>query len=405
MRKLVALVTAALAFSAGVVLIEVAPAPAAPPVLFNPFTPEVIPPGGRTAATLECNDDQPEDGPALVSLDGPGALDIAATEVPMTANGSDSLFPVRLGGPSSLGGIQPTAVGTYTFTAECPSGGGTFDIEVEVLTPTVPLDAGLSRGFDCTAPVDELVVPLGGNVSVCYDFTNPLGDIVGFSGRVLSNYQEVGGPGGGSGFDYPSQGDDPPLPAGGSYSTRSSLQVPLDFDPYALEVFVVLDDGAGGLAVSDLVPLSYTVGPPLAVTVTSGLAPDQACPESGGQVERTVEAGTSVWFCYSVEVLTDLDLDDHDVVSDLQGVVASGLMEPLPGAGSAFELGVPTPVEIDASVVNTATWSSIDQDGEYFEEDQPLTGVGSATVTVLGSPAPGPAAPAVPVAGSPTFTG
>ncbi|MGK2947343.1 MAG: hypothetical protein ACSLFP_02110 [Acidimicrobiales bacterium] len=405
MRKLVALVTAALAFSAGVVLIEVAPAPAAPPVEFNPFTPEAIPPGGRTAATLECSDDQPEDGPALVSLDGPGALDIAATPVTMTANGSDSLFAVRLGGPDGLGGIEATAVGTYTFSATCPSGGGSSDVAVEVLTPTVPIEAGLSLGFDCVAPADGIIVPLGSSVSLCYDFTNPLGDIVGFGGRVTSSYQEVGGPGGGSSFDYPTQFDDPPLPAGGSYATRNSLQAPLDLDPYSLEAFVVLDDGAGGFAVSELVPLSYTVGPPLAVTVTSGLAPDEACPEGGGQVDRTVEAGTSVWFCYSVEVLTELDLDDHDVVSDLQGVVASGLMEALPGMGSTFELGVPTPVVIDASVVNTATWSSIDQDGEYFDEDEPLTGVGSATVTVLGSPAPGPAAPAVPVAGSPTFTG
>jgi hypothetical protein len=326
--------------------------------------------------------------------------------VPLRANGSDGLFTIRLGGADSFGGVAPDTVGTYTFTTTCPSGGGSTEFEFFVQTPTVPLTAGMSVDGCATSDVD-LLAPLGTYADLCYDFTNPLGPIVGFAGRVLSVRQAPNGDQGTS-FTYPGQSGSPALPGGGSYSTQPGFGPVVEAE--TLGVYIVLDDGGGNFAVSDIVQLTVEPTPALAVTVTSGLTAGQSCPENGGLVERTVDAGTDVYFCYSVELLSELDVDDHTIDSSVQGIVGEDLAEPLSGLGATFEYGVATPVRIDATTVNTATWTAFDT-SDTLPTDLAVVGTGSGTVLVTspdGPVVPPPTSPPPPAAAVVTearFTG
>ncbi|WP_436794388.1 hypothetical protein [Actinospongicola halichondriae] len=384
------------------------PAGAAPPTTFNPPSPPVIPPGGSSNFSAQCTGENT--GDATVSLDGPGANDVGDTAVPVSANGSDGVVAIDLGGARSFGGIEPDTLGTYTYTVACPSGGGTTDFVIDVVTPTVDFTAGASAD-DCATSAVDAMIPMGTSVDLCYDFTNPLGEIVGTDGRILAVYQDVGTGLGGTNYTYPGWGGATPLPGGADYQVRGHGG--RNYAPRTLDVYVVLEDASDNRAVSDLVRITITPTPAIDVFVTSGLTADTACPENGGQETRTVDAGTEVFFCYSAQLLSDIDINEHTIDSDVQGMVADADMSLMSGLGDTYEFGVATPVTIDTTTVNTATWTSEDYT-DYSPEDVVITGTGAGTVNVEGETTTtiddgvdgtGVAQPATPVKAQPTFTG
>lgn len=368
----------AVAVALGINMLVVAPATpagAAPPTTFNDPNPPAIPPGAQSSFSAQCAGDTT--GDATVSLDGPGANDVAATAMPLNQNGSNGVVHVDLGGVDSFGGVSTDAVGSYVFTVSCPSGGGTTDFTIEVMTPTFDLTAGASAD-ECATFEADAMIPMGTDVDICHEFTNPLGEIVGTDGRVLAVHETADG--GGISFMYPGWSNHPPLPAGGDYDVTTHGGS--NYEPTTRDVFVMIEDAADNRAVSNIVRITVTPTPAIGVTVTSGLSAATACPENGGQETRTVEAGTDVYFCYSAQMLSDLDADNHTIDSDVQGQVANAEPTLLSGLGDTFEFGVAAPVTIDTTTVNTATWSALEATSD--NAGTPLGGMGVGTVNVTG---------------------
>lgn len=375
---------------------------AAPPQVWSEFSPPAVPPGAQAWGTAQCPDD--DSGMAQVSLDGPGANDVAATPVPIV----DTRVQLRLGGPDSFGGVAGTDTGTYTFTITCPSDAATLDMSVEVVAPTIDLDAGIGIN-DCSTSSTPRAAPFGSYIGGCYTYVNPLGALDGSGARVLYVRQGTEGSWQGTSFRYPGTSS-PAIPSGAETTDQSSIGPA--FAPEVLDLYVVIDDGSGGYAVSALERVEATVTPGFRVVVTSGLTQDSACPEGGGLEERTVAPGTQVWWCYSIESLTDYGMSHHDVVSDVYGPIVEDLDEVISSVGQTFEYGVASAVTVDEPVVNTATWEAEDRYQEYTDGTVAYQGVGRVLVSSSGSPnpigpgAPTPGAPAAqPVAAAPTYAG
>lgn len=409
MRKFFGCISAALLGAGVLVALPAVSVGAAPPTVHNEFQPPVVPPGGATSGQARCTGETA--GDATVSLDGPGAIDVAATPVPLRPNGSNGVVDLRLGGPDGFGGVATDAIGDYVFTVACPSGGGTTDFVVEVLAPTLDFTGGASSD-DCATSATDATIPLGMYLEYCYAFTNPMGEIVGTAGRVLAVIQNTDGSWNGTSFFYPGWSNHPPLPAGGDYQVSNNIG-----DLYEVveaDIYLVLEDASDNRVVSDLLRVRATPGPAIDVTVTSGLSEATACPSTGGLAARTVDAGTEVFFCYAVEMLSDIPIDDHWIDSDLQGLVGSDVAAPLSTPGETFEFAVSTPTTIEQSVVNNALWSATNH-ADYAPDDD-IEATGSATVTVTGTETPTTTAPAgvsganrtpaaTPVTARPAFAG
>jgi hypothetical protein len=73
-----------------------------------------------------------------------------------------------------------------------------------------------------------------------------------------------------------------------------------------------------------------------------------------------VDAGTTVYYCYAVTNTGDVTLNLHDLVDDQLGTFFTGLNYALtPGSSvNTVTAGLSIPIEINASVTNTATWTS-----------------------------------------------
>ncbi len=91
-----------------------------------------------------------------------------------------------------------------------------------------------------------------------------------------------------------------------------------------------------------------------------------------------VNAGTTVYYCYTVENTGNVPLPLHDLVDDQQGVIFSGLAyDLLPGASvNTVAAGVSVSAVIAADTTNTATWTA------YDEGDLSASATASAKVTI-----------------------
>lgn len=102
------------------------------------------------------------------------------------------------------------------------------------------------------------------------------------------------------------------------------------------------------------------VNPSILVTKTVGTDPAACAPTN----DIDVVAGTDVYYCYSVENTGDVTLSLHDLVDSELGTIFTGLAYDLaPGSSvNTVAAGLTISATIDATTVNTATWTAYNDD-------------------------------------------
>jgi len=140
------------------------------------------------------------------------------------------------------------------------------------------------------------------------------------------------------------------------------------------------DVGSVTVAITDAISLVKTVGTTPGVCATTATL--------------TVEAGTTVYYCYTVTNNTQFKLPVHSLTDDKLGtILTSAAYDLIPGASiNTVTLGKTVSTTIKATTKNTATWTA------YTEPGVPFSATASATVTVSAKPAVGAEA-------TPAFTG
>jgi hypothetical protein len=115
--------------------------------------------------------------------------------------------------------------------------------------------------------------------------------------------------------------------------------------------------------------------PAITVTKTVGTTAGVCAATS----EITVDAGTTVYYCYAVTNTGDVTLDLHTLVDDQLGTIFSGLNYALtPGSSvNTVAAGVSAPAVMTVTTTNVATWTASTAAGLSAE------GTATATVTVL----------------------
>lgn len=151
--------------------------------------------------------------------------------------------------------------------------------------------------------------------------------------------------------------------------------------------------------------------------------------ECATTTEITVEPGTEVYWCFTLvphPELGDLALFDSwdsaehtvaDTINGALGTATSPVDEPLGAGLTTVQLGIVSSSVVDATVINTGTWSTLlteldeDDTGEPVIDEQAEMPVrtASARVVVLDTEgtaeAAAPTAPAAPVMARPAYTG
>ncbi|MGZ4703415.1 MAG: hypothetical protein ACXWCM_00980 [Acidimicrobiales bacterium] len=362
----------ALALGAGA-LVLVAPDVSAGPVPYTvDFDHPAIPVGGVDEAYLDCEDDAGASIPVTVT--DPNSV---ATTYHVDAAGASAGSPGRLfveEGPD--GRFSAEALGHWSVDVACPSY-DVFTTGFDVLTPTLGLEISADRDYDCTT--DETGPYLvGDRETMCFRVTNATGQDI----RSLRIVTPLG-----QSFEYYGAGE---VPSGTSIVTGASDGTVVPFDGATIDGLLVIaeigQEGSGTFAVSALGSFSFNALPaPLEVQVTTGLTAGTACPDAGGLADRTVDPGTSVWFCYTARNTSAITFHDHTVTDDVLGLEFGGVHDLAPGETVSYVAA--NPVVATASTSHTLSWWAHEQnDYSPLGDDYAVTVEAVATVAVVGSP-------------------
>ena len=128
-------------------------------------------------------------------------------------------------------------------------------------------------------------------------------------------------------------------------------------------------DGSITVAIPESISLVKTVGTTPGVCATTATL--------------TVEAGTTVYYCYTVTNNTQSKLPIHSLTDDKLGaILTNAAYDLIPGTSvNTVTLGKTVSTTINATTKNTATWTA------HTEPGVPFTATASATVTVTAKPA------------------
>ncbi len=406
-----ALATTLAGASAAALLVVAAPGAQATPVPYAvDFDAPAIPVGGTNEAYLDCPTDAGSAVTVTVTDPAAVATDHVTTAADASTNVPGRVF-VKVGPTDLFAANQP---GTWSATVKCV-GYDPYTTTFQALAPTLGMTVALNRDYDCTTPDAGFLV--GDRSGFCLTVTNNSGQDIRRYGLVRPD---------GTGFGYPAAGEFPTgmtkvLPASGS-----GAAVPFAGATYGgLYVWAELgSDGSGVFAVTAINSITAGALPaPLALTTTTGLTAATACADTGGLADRTVAAGTAVYYCYRVTNTAGVTFRQHDLADSGLGALVTDLnLDLAPGASTSFV--PPTPVTVTAAQTHTGTWSAIEQDNySALDGDYVATATATATVEVTtpaitpdptvppaaSDPAPDPVfvavSPAVAVQVTPAFTG
>ncbi len=336
------------------------------------FDHPAIPVGAANQAYLDCEDDAGASIPVTVT--DPSSV---ATTYHVTSAGPSAGSPGRLfvdEGPDGL--FSAHTLGHWSVDVACPSY-DVFTTGFDVLAPTLGLEISADRDHDCTT--DETGPYLvGDRETMCYLVTNSTGQDI----RSLVVITPKG-----ASFTYFGAGQ---FPAGTSILTGASDGTVVPFDGATIDdLFVTAElgqPGSGTFAVSPQRSYSFNALPaPLEVQITSGLTAGTACPDAGGLSDRTVDAGASVYFCYTARNTSAITFHDHAVTDDVLGLEFDGVHDLAPGETVSY-LAAGSTVATTSLSHTLSWWAHEENDYSALGDDYAVTVDAVATVTVTGAP-------------------
>ncbi len=164
-----------------------------------------------------------------------------------------------------------------------------------------------------------------------------------------------------------------PVPTGSSSSLNiNTLAYNAPESPSQQGILLMYRDAQPGREADDIITLEM---PSIVITKTVGTNPSVCATTT----EITVTAGTTVYYCYTVQNTGNITLTTHDLTDSALGVILNGFVYTLTPGASVF---VTASATLTSTTVNVAEWEAYVQDG-----DLPAYNFASAKVNVY-VPAP-----------------
>ena len=299
-----------------------------------------------------------------------------------------------------------------------PTGVNCLSIDFQFLSEEFPVYVGTSYNDAFVAELDTSTWTTSGSViSAPNNFAfDPNGNVVSVNSTGVTQMS----PSNGIGTAY-----DGGLPGGGDPNGAATVllraKTPISAGPHSLylSIFdqgdqvldsaVFLDNLLVGLVGPNLCAPGAGVETEIEMHKTVGTNPAVCAPTD----DITVAAGTVVYYCYTVENIGNKTLNLHDLADSKLGALFSGLDYPLaPGDSvNTVAAGVTASATINATTVNTATWTAYNDgpvdlvrstDAATVTLETPAVVTVSGVTAGSGLPAP---APAIPLAALPAVSG
>jgi hypothetical protein len=262
---------------------------------------------------------------------------------------------------------SPSAIDVVSDTAQAT---------VRIIPPSIALTKTVGTDPNTCAPTNNISVDAGTDVTYCYSVTN--------TGGVELTVHELDDSELGTiltGFPFT-------LTPGANLFLTATANIVTDTTNVATWTACNIDgppnltcfDSAAFDVVSDTASANVTVLPPvptspsIALTKTVGLD-NSTCAASDN---LSVDAGTEVYYCYTVTNTGDVTFTVHDLDDDVLGNILSGFPFIL-GPGDSTSV-YPVSATISSTVTNVGAWTA------YIDSSTFVTATDSATVSVNDPP-------------------